>query len=463
MPLTRRAVLGSVVATLFVAPAARAAEADGFVLLEARPGEAPIRPAPAAPTKIWGFGGDVPGPLLRVKHGEPIKARLVNKLDQPTAVHWRGLRIANEIDGAAGLVQKALAPGESRDFQFTPPDAGTFFYQPLIQPHSGEQLGRGLYGVVIVDEPQKIFADSELVLVLDDWRLDNAGQIVPDFDHPADVLRQGRLGAVGSVNARAKTRPLTFGPGSRLRLRLVNAANARIMDLSLLGGDLKLIALDGQFCDAFEPMDRALPLGPGARCDLLLDLAPIEAQTFKLILRGEGELPDLTLLEIRTAGAARPAPAPIATPPLNPLLPAEIHLEKSKKLDLVIDGGWTKTMPPGFKPSGEALRRVWSINGKSSTGLDGPPLFSVKKGSPVTLGLVNKSLFAQVIHVQGHVLRLLHDLDDGWEPYWRDSVIVPPRKTKHVAFIADNPGKWLVASAIMDHFANGLAAWFEVD
>ena len=80
----------------------------------------------------------------------------------------------------------------------------------------------------------------------------------------------------------------------------------------------------------------------------------------------------------------------------------------------------------------------------------------------MSFGLVNKSLFPQVIHIQGHVVRLLHDLDDGWEPYWRDSVIVPPLRTKHVAFVADNPGKWLVASAIMDHFANGLAAWFEV-
>ena len=96
------------------------------------PARIPLLPAPAAPTKIWGFSGDVPGPLLRVKLGQEIKARLVNRLDQPTALHWRGMRIANEIDGAAGLVQKAVAPGETRDFRFTPPDAGTFFYQPLI-------------------------------------------------------------------------------------------------------------------------------------------------------------------------------------------------------------------------------------------------------------------------------------------------------------------------------------------
>ncbi len=161
--------------------------------------------------------------------------------------------------------------------------------------------------MVIVDEEKPVPADSELVLVLDDWRLDAKGQIVDDFDHPADVLRQGRLGAVGGVNARARPAALAFPPGSRLRLRLVNAATARIMQLRLPGGGLNVIALDGQFCDPFEPQGRLLPLGPGARCDLLLDLAPVENQDFKIVLVGEAELPDAALFEILTKGAARNA------------------------------------------------------------------------------------------------------------------------------------------------------------
>lgn len=463
MRLTRRTFIGSVAATLLALPdSARAQSPDGFTLLEARPGAIPLNPAPAAPTAIWGFGGDVPGPLLRVRHGQEIKARLVNRLEQPTALHWRGMRIANEIDGPAGAAPKLLAPGETREFRFTPPDAGTFFYQPLVQRLSGEQLGRGLYGVVIVDEAKPIFADSDLILALDDWRLDVSGQIIADFDNPADVLRQGRLGAADSLNSRVKNPPLTFAPGARLRLRLVNCATARIMELAIQGGDLKVIALDGQFCDPFEPLQRVLPLGPGARCELLLDMPPIAGQSCKIILRGETELPDVTLLEIRAEGAPKTPAPPILAPPPNPLLPAQIRLEQAKRLDLVIEGGATRSTPASFKPGAEALRKTWSINGNSSTGYEGPPLLSVRKGTPVSFGLVNKSLFPQVIHMQGHVVRLLHDLDDGWEPYWRDSVIVPPLRTKHVAFVADNPGKWLVASAIMDHFANGLAAWFEV-
>lgn len=462
MLFTRRKLLGSAVLAV-LAPAVRAEEPDGFVALEAKPGAIQLLPPPAPQTQIWGFGGQVPGPTLRIKLGQEIKVRLTNRLEQPISLHWRGMRLPNAIDGAAGLVQKPLLAGETRDFRFTPPDAGTFFYQPLIQPHSGEQLGRGLFGAVVVEETKPIPVDDDLVLLIGDWRLGADAQIVADFDSFSDILRQGRYGAATSVNSSVKNPPIAQKPGGRLRLRLVNAASARIMRLAFSGGYPKVIAVDGQSCDPFEPQFKTVPLGPGARCDVILDLPPLEAQTIRLFLRGEAELPDAALLEFVTKGPPRPpaAPLPSQTPP-NPLLPAEIHLEAAKRLDLVIEGGARKGAARGSKPRADALRHAWKINGRSSSGLDGPPLFSVGKGTPVTLAFVNKTLFDQVMHVQGHDLRLLHDLDDGWEPYWRDSVIIPERRTKHVAFVADNPGKWLICSAIQDHFANGLAAWFEV-
>ncbi|MGO9388878.1 multicopper oxidase family protein [Rhodoblastus sp.] len=461
MLFSRRKLLGSACLTL-LASASHSEETDGFVLLEARPGAVPLLPAPGPATKIWGFNGQTPGPALRVKLGQEMRVRFVNRLDRPTSLHWRGMRLPNAIDGAAGLVQKALAPGESRDLRFTPPDAGTFFVQPLIQPHSGEQLGRGIYAAVIVDEANPVPVDDDLVLLLDDWRLDASAQIVGDFDNPADALRQGRFGAVTGVNGKAGAAAQIYPPGARLRLRLINAANARIMRLTFEGGAPTIIALDGQPCDALAAQGGNVPLGPGARCDVLLDLPRLEGQKVRLILRGETELPDSTVLEIATRGALRPAGAPVANPPPNPLLPAEIHLEKAKRVDVVIEGGWRKGMPAGFKPQGDELRKIWKINGHASSGLDGPPLFSVKKGTPVSLALANKTLFELSIFVQGHVMRLLHDLDDGWDPYWRDSVIVPEQATKHIAFVADNPGKWLLGGAVQEHFANGMAGWFEV-
>ena len=86
----------------------------------------------------------------------------------------------------------------------------------------------------------------------------------------------------------------------------------------------------------------------------------------------------------------------------------------------------------------------------------------MKSGTPVTLGLINKTAVAQAIRVHGHHMRLLHPADDGWEPYWRDSILLVPGRTHHVAFLADNPGKWMLESAIYAHQAAGVRTWFEV-
>jgi len=119
----------------------------------------------------------------------------------------------------------------------------------------------------------------------------------------------------------------------------------------------------------------------------------------------------------------------------------------------------------GYLPAADPKAKApppWRLNGRAGEALPDKPLFSVKRGSPVTLGFVNKTSFPQTMHVHGHVMRLLHPLDDGWEPYWRDAVIVPDGKTSRIAFLADNPGRWLICSTNLDRAANGLAAWFEV-
>jgi FtsP/CotA-like multicopper oxidase with cupredoxin domain len=136
--------------------------------------------------------------------------------------------------------------------------------------------------------------------------------------------------------------------------------------------------------------------------------------------------------------------------PPNPSLPAEIKLAQARKLELTIE-------PP--KPGAKGAR--WTINGEARS-YAGKPILSLPRGAPLSLGFNNKSGVAIPMHVHGHALRLLHDLDDGWEPYWRNAVIVPAGRSKHVAFVADAPGKWALRSDIVEQEAAGLATWFEV-
>jgi FtsP/CotA-like multicopper oxidase with cupredoxin domain len=90
------------------------------------------------------------------------------------------------------------------------------------------------------------------------------------------------------------------------------------------------------------------------------------------------------------------------------------------------------------------------------------PLLKVKRGTPIVLAIANQTPFVQPFHLHGHSFRLLHPMDDGWDPYFLDTLQVPEKRTLRIAFVADNPGKWLLASTVLERFDGGLWTWFEV-
>ena len=408
MPLasTRRAFLTGVSA--FVVPLPALGEPAPRIL-EARAGKARLLPEPAAAMDVLGFDdasnsptGAVQtpyGPLLRYKQGETLSARLVNKTDLPMSLHWQGMRGDNAMDGVVPLTQTPVPPGASFDYRRALNDPGLFCYRPSVFPRTPELMGRGLKGLVIVDEATPLGGDADLAIILDDWRLDPKSALDGDFANPAEARGAGRIGTLLTVNGASAPKTHEFAPGARVRLRLANLANARIMVLSFEGVTPYVIAIDSQSCDAFVPVRQTIPIAPGARFELMFDM-PAAGAAARMILRGaEGR--DQDILRFAAKGDAVPVRPAIKSLPQNPLLPREIKLAESKKIDLAIaqDGG------------------AWTLNGAVSKAYGGDPLFRVRRGTPVTLGFVNRSGVPLVMHVHGHAMRLLHDLDDGWEPY----------------------------------------------
>jgi FtsP/CotA-like multicopper oxidase with cupredoxin domain len=424
---------------------------DGFRLFDAGPAQAQILAPPAPATDALGFQAVTPGPLLRLRKGEEVKVRLINRLAEPTTLSWPGLRIANSMAGIGGLTQPPVPSGAHFDYRFTPPDCGFNIYRPHAGAATAGQIGRGLYGPIVVEEAAPPAVDLEAIVALADWKLDADGRVQDDFADRALAQGAGRLGPLIAANNGAT--PLTFNPppGARVRLRLANAALARIMLIGVEGAKPLIIALDGQPCEAFEPLRNAFPIGPGARFDMLFDM-PREGALVRFILRGgpaaamsgEADRPLIVFAATGDRAAQRP---PLAGLEANPLLPAEIDLQRAKRIDMTIAGG-------GGAP--------FSVNGATPAAWPPKPLFSVARGAPVTLGVVNNTAVAQVLRLFGHVMRLLHAKDDGWEPYWRDSLLIAPGRTSHVAFVADNPGLWPIESAIPEHQGAGVAATFAV-
>ena len=201
-----------------------------------------------------------------------------------------------------------------------------------------------------------------------------------------------------------------------------------------------VIAIDGQPTDTFEPLRASLPFAPGTRYDLLVDLAAggrvRRARSTAMI--GDG----MPLVEIVTAGEKRAGPAGRRAAAAEPGLPDAIRLQNATRKDVTIKG------------DPKAPNAPWTVNGAAGKP-SGAPLVKVKRGTPVVLALTNQTALMQPLHLHGHCFRLLHALDDGWEPYFLDTVQVPENKTIRIAFVADNPGKWLLASTVMERFDAG--------
>ncbi|HEX2556557.1 MAG TPA: multicopper oxidase family protein [Microvirga sp.] len=461
---TRRAVAAGLAVTL--AGLRRPAWAQGGAAgaPPAAPPEPTLRAAPLArrlrpdapgEAALWGLDGQVPGPVVRIRQGAELRLRLVNETPAPLALHWHGLRGPGAMDGVGGLTQAPVAPGQSFTYRFTPPDAGTFLIRPCVIGGTAEPLERGLSGILVVEETNPPPVDADIAVVIDDWRLAEDGALAP-FGAPADAAA-GRLGNWLTANARPVPERIEVAPGSRVRLRLVNAANARAMRVRFDGLKPYVAAVDSTPTDTFEPLRASLPFVPGSRYDLLVDM-PEEAGAAGSIvaLLGEG-IPLVTLATAgEPAGKRRPALPPIGPLPRTARLPPAIRLQNAARKDVVL----RTSLKPGQAPPSDP-RGLWTVNGAPGTaGM--PPLLSVKRGSPVVLALVNQTPAPQPFHLHGHAFRLLHPFDDGWEPYWLDTVLIPETKTVRIAFDADNPGKWLLESMVAERFDAGLWTWFEV-
>ncbi|HEU4423565.1 MAG TPA: multicopper oxidase family protein [Pilimelia sp.] len=407
---------------------------------------------PTVPT--WAYGESLPGPLLRARAGDLLHIEVVNQLPVGTSVHWHGLAVRNDMDGVSGITQPVIEAGGRFTYEFVASDPGTYWYHP----HVGVQVDRGLYGLLILDDPADAGRyDVEWTVVFDDW-VDGTGGT------PDDVLRSlagmagmhhggGRerftsslLGGAGSVayphylaNGRVPTAPATLSgkPRQRARLRLVNAGADTAFRVALGGHRLTVTHTDG-FPVMPVTVD-ALLLGMGERLDVRVDLAdgvfPLVAlaegksgNALALVRTGAGTTPDATARPdeldrvIGTAAELRAAP--------RVRLP---HRTIDRTHDLILGGGM---MP-----------YRWTIN--DATFDESEPLL-VEHGERVRLRFVNDTAMFHPMHLHGHTFALA-----GGGPR-KDTVIVRPQQMVLADFDATNPGRWMIHCHNIYHAEAGM-------
>ena len=415
-------------------------------------------------TAVWTYNGVEPGSVLRIPQNAPFRVAVENGLPEDTTIHWHGIRLPNAMDGTPGLTQPPIKPGEAFTYAFTPPDAGTFLYHS--HDDSLAQVGRGLAGALIVEEPEPPEVDRELLWVVQDWRLAHDAQIAPGFGNRMEASMSGRVGNTVTINGRVRD-AISVRAGERVRLRIINAATARIMRLGFAGHRPVVIALDGQPCDPHEPAGGELLLGPAMRADVILDMSGTPGSRHAITDDFYSGQLAYTLVELAydSAPPVR-AHAPDASMRLsaNPL--PEPDLASPERHEVVVQGG----MMSGMGMTGMAMTRPrganWAINGMSMTG-DGqsgmPPLFTLPRGRTCMLSLKNETAWWHPMHLHGHSFRVL-TRNGVAVPHreWGDTVLLPPRQSAEVAFVADNPGDWMFHCHVTDHQMSGLMAVIRV-
>ena len=422
-----------------------------------------LAPEPFPETAVWSYGAGVPGPEIRLRQGEPVRIRVRNRIERPTTVHWHGLRIVNHMDGVPNLTQPPIMPGEEFVYEFTPPDAGTYWYHSHVDVP--EQVGRGLHGPLIVEEAEPPAVDRELTWVLGDWRLNPDASIKGDFLNPQDYSRAGRIGNTVTLNGRASA-PLAVRAGERLRLRLVNVCNARIFSLRFQEHVPHVIALDGQPVAPYVPRGGAVQIAPAQRVDLVLDMVGAPGSRAQVLdtyyPQSPFKLTDIVYTGEDRLRVGKPEDIPVLPP--NPVPAVDVANGQFEVIDL--EGGDMGNLSSAQLKGRDVglselfmLGKMWAINGIAGFRTTQPPLFSVPLGRTCVLAFRNHTAWPHPMHLHGHTFEVLEHLgDEQMVGKQLDTVLLGPGENAKVAFVADNPGDWLFHCHINSHAEAGMLA-----
>jgi FtsP/CotA-like multicopper oxidase with cupredoxin domain len=457
--LTRRALLTGAAGAGVAGLVPRSAFAGDFKLTPA-PARVPLVPGQPE-TAVWAYNGTVPGPEIRVRQGGRARIVVENRLAEETTVHFHGIRLPNAMDGVPYLTQPPIAPGTAFTYEFGVPDAGTYWYHPHVD--SAVQVGRGLSGAFIVEEREPIAVDRDVVWMLSDWRLLPDAQIRDDFGNMHDMAHNGRVGDTVTINGRV---PETFAArrGERIRLRLINAANARVFGLRFTGHAPTIVAYDGQPVAPHAPPDGAVVLGPAMRADLILDTMGKPGDRFQIVddyYRGLA----YRLVDVVYDAAPLRERAPDSPIALAPNALPEPDVSNAVRHEVTLNGGMMGMMMMQRRGMGGmadmmAMMRsgkIWFMNGVAMMGHTMEPMLTLPRGRTAVIAMSNETMWWHPMHLHGHAFRVI-SRNGAPTRYreWQDTVLVPPRERAEIAFVADNPGDWMFHCHVLEHQMSGM-------
>lgn len=396
----------------------------------------------------WLYNDTFAQEQIRITQGDTLRVTFVNKLDEPSTIHWHGMRIPRNMDGVPGISQDPVLPGESYLYEFTPQDAGTFWFHPHM--NGSEQLERGLYGSLIVESEAPSY-DDDIVLLIDDWRLDREGNLDENFITPHDLMHDGRWGQLVTVNGEIHPE-YSVASGDRIRVRLINTANGRVFK-PVSDAPWEVVAQDGMRMSEVRLLsDLGLVLAPGDRIDLEIDLTDELLDTLTIRDEYVPQYPNDLVSIIVTQNKAELA---------NVNDPQSVKTSSSFDIP-----DWTHLA--GRKPD-----FVYTLNAQNgSKGIDWVINDEVydhkikeiwKEGEVIKVRFANESVRLHPMHLHGQFFQVIaRDGEVSEYPTWQDTVLVNPQETVDIAIAPTELGTWPLHCHIQEHADAGMMRLVEV-
>jgi FtsP/CotA-like multicopper oxidase with cupredoxin domain len=401
--------------------------------LHAKAGFIALRPgAPATP--MWSLQGPAPDPGLRFKRGDELAVTLQNELPVPTALNWHGI---DGVPAAEPLAARPLlVPGAKQTLLIPLRQAGTFMCDLRLVGDGQAQPSPAR--ALVVEESEAIAADRDEVLLIEDWRLRPDGTAIAPGTDPKGTNPVYTVSGQTTLDIPTRTH-------ERLRLRLVNGCQRIVIAVKFEGHDVRVMAMDSEPAEPFLARGGAVVLAPGGRVDALIDATMPAGSTSAILLHDGTEARPIGRLVASKDPPIRDTPLPAAPALPSNGLPAQLDLKNALRIDLTLGGPKADWVSPADFASSAA------------------PVFRAKAGRTVVLALTNRAAAPEVFHLHGHHFRLLDRLDDGWKPFWLDTLAIEPGQTQRIAFAAEVAGRWLLETMATDWAAPRLVRWYSVE
>jgi FtsP/CotA-like multicopper oxidase with cupredoxin domain len=420
------------------------------------------------PTRIIstiGYNGTSPGPVLRMREGKPVTVEVINDTDVPELVHWHGLFLPSEVDGAEEE-NTPMVPARGRiRYQFTPKPAGTRWYHTHTM--AGQDLHRGAYtgqfGFLFVESANNPGNyDQEVFLALREWEPffnpeedDDEDETTagPQPERPK-VLDTNPSGLeVGyqlfSINNKAlgAGEPIRVRPGQRVLVHLLNASASMNRRIALPGHKFQIVAMDGNPVPTPQSVE-VMYIGPGERIDAIVEMNQPGAWVL-----------GTTTDDARNAGMG------VVVEYANQHKQPQWVAPANAPWDYTIFGRSGSQPPPDSTidmifqkiPSGAGLFNSWMVNGKE---YPHDQEFVLKQGSRYRLVFRNRSEDDHPLHLHRHLFELVEINGKTTAGIMKDTVIVPGYGRATVDLVADQPGLTLFHCHIQQHMDYGFKALF---